>query len=300
MVSKTRKSNGKGVREHQNVLSMILLAFLLIYAISLFIPIAWAVLSAFKSNFEFRTNIIGFPKVWVWNFRYVYSMFYVRVYTAEGAVNVGMGSMYVYSLLYSLGCSFFNAFTIFITAYACARFDFKMSKIIRTTVIVVMILPIVGSLPSEIRVARLLGLYDRIWGLWLMKANFLGMYFLVFYGILRSLPMAYTEAAKVDGAGNFRILFRIVLPLVKNTFFTIVLINFITYWNDYQTPLVYMPSFPTIARGMYQMAKTTENGMSNVPMRMTGAILMLAPILVLFIAFQKRLLGNLPMGGIKG
>ena len=163
-----------------------------------------------------------------------------------------------------------------------------------------MVLPIVGSLPSEIRMAKALGLFDKFYGLWLMKANFLGLYFLVFHGIFKTLPMAYTEAAKIDGAGNLAVLLRIILPLVRNTFFTIMLINFIAFWNDYQTPLIYMPSYPTIALGMFYMASTTENGLSTVPMRMTGAMLMLIPILVLFLCFHKRLLGNLTVGGLKG
>ena len=163
-----------------------------------------------------------------------------------------------------------------------------------------MIIPIVGSLPSEIQMAKNLMLYDKLWGLWIMKANFLGMYFLLFYNNFKVLPMAYTEAAKIDGAGNTTIFLRIIFPLIKNTFITIMLIKFIEFWNDYQIPLVYMPSYPTIALGMYHMAYTTINNLSRVPMRMAGSIMMITPILILFLAVQKRLLGNLTMGGIKG
>ena len=133
-----------------------------------------------------------------------------------------------------------------------------------------------------------------------MKANFLGMYFLVFYGIFKSLPMAYFEAAKIDGAGNFRILFRIALPLVRSLFFTVMLINFITFWNDYQTPLIFMPSHPTVALGMFHMATTAENTLATIPMRMAGAMLLLIPILIVFLFTHKRLLGILTVGGIKG
>ena len=295
-----KKISAKETRSRFNVLGIILLVFLVLYTISLFVPILWAVVSAFKSASEFRTNIIGLPKKWVWNFSNVFKMFVVRISTPEGRKAIGMGMMYVNSIMYAVGCSFFHTLCICITSYACARFNFKLSGVIRTMVIILMILPIVGNLPSEIRMARLLHIYNQVWGLWIMKANFLGMYFLVFFAMFRSLPMTYTEAAKVDGAGNFRIMVQIILPLVKYTFFTIMLINFITYWNDYQVPLIYLPSWPTIAYGMYSMTTTNENGMSSVPMRMTGAIMMLAPILLVFTVFQKRLLGNLTMGGIKG
>lgn len=96
------------------------------------------------------------------------------------------------------------------------------------------------------------------------------------------------------------VLLRIALPLVRNTFFTVFLIYFIQYWNDYQTPLIYLPSYPTIAQGMYTVSVTPTQEMSYVPMRLAAAILMLVPILVIFLIFQKRLLGNLTVGGIKG
>ena len=70
--------------------------------------------------------------------------------------------------------------------------------------------------------------------------------------------MAYTEAACIDGAGNLSVLLRIILPLSRNTFFTVMLINFITFWNDYQTPLIYMPSKPTVAYGMFVIANATD------------------------------------------
>lgn len=290
----------RDARPHFNAFTITLLVLLILYTVSLFTPLVWGLLRSFQKQSEFRLNIIGLPKKWVWNYSYVFKMFFVRVPSTAGVKKVGMGLMFLYAFLYSLGCAFTSTLIPCVTAYLCARYKFRFSKVIYTTVIVTMVLPIVGALPSEIRVAKALGLYDKLYGLWLMKANFLGLYFLVFHGIFRTLPMAYTEAAKIDGAGNLSILVKIILPLVRNTFFTVMLINFIGFWNDYQTPLIYMPSYPTIALGMFYMASTTENGLSTVPMRMTGAMLMLIPILVLFLCFHKRLLGNLTVGGLKG
>lgn len=294
------KIKDKAMREHFTPVTIVMLVFLIIYSISLFSPLLWGALTAFKNQSDFRVNIIGLPKQWVWNFSFVFSKFTVSVQTANGEKIVGMGMMYVNSILYSVGCAFFQTLVPCLTAYMCARFKYKFSKIVHTTVIITMILPIVGALPAEIQMAKSLMLYDHVWGLWIMKANFLGMYFLVFYGMFKSLPMAYTEAAKIDGAGNLTVLFRIVMPLVRNTFLTVMVINFIGFWNDYQTPLIYMPSHPTVALGMYYMASTTLNALSTVPMRMAGAMLMLIPILIVFLLTHKRLLGNLTMGGIKG
>lgn len=281
--------------------TVVMLGALVLYVASLFLLFLWAILTAFKDPlYDFRINTWGFPKEWTWNFSYVLSQFVVPVSTSKRIGSVGMGEMYFYSFLYAGGCAFFNTLVPCITAYLCARFKYKFSRAVHTTVLVTMVIPVVGSLPAEIRMSQALGLYDQIWGMWILKANFLGMYFLVFYNIFKALPDSYTEAAKIDGAGNMQVLLQIAIPLIRNTFFTVFLIYFIQYWNDYQTPLIYLPTYPTIANGMYTVSVTPTQEMSYVPMRITAAIMMLIPILVIFLIFQKRLLGNLTIGGIKG
>ena len=287
-------------RPRWSVFRVVMLTGLLVYAICLFLPLLWAVITAFKTQPDFRLNIIGLPKKWTWNFPTIYEQFFIKITTPEGARNVYIEEMLLNSVLYSVGCSFFGTLVPCVTAYLCARYDFKFSRLIYSVVIIVMALPIVGNLPAEISMATSLGIMDKIWGLWLMKAHFLGMYFLVFYNLFRSLPTAYTEAAVIDGAGNWTVMLKVIMPLAKNTFFTVMLINFIMYWNDYQTPLIYLESYPTIALGMYKMSYVSINELATIPMRMTAAVLMLIPTLAVFACFHKRLLGNLTVGGIKG
>ena len=299
-MTKIKKRNSSATKTRFSPLTVILLMFLILYAAVLVGLLFWAFMTSFKSQAEFRLNIVGFPKDWVWNYTFVFEMFTVPVDSAAGTVEIGMDLQFLYSILYSVGCAFAATVTPCITAYLCARFPYKFGKVVYLIVIVTMVIPIVGNLPSEIQVARIFGLYDQIWGLWIMKANFLGMYFLVFYGVFKGIPKEYAEAAKVDGAGNFSILFRIMLPMVRNTFFVVMLIKFIEFWNDYQTPLIYLKSYPTIAYGVFYMANSRENGLSTVPMRMTSAMLAFIPVFVLFMVFQKKLVGNLTVGGIKG
>ena len=280
---------------------VIMLIVLTLYALSLIALLLWALKTSFQSQYEFRTNIIGLPKDWTWNYGMVYDKFYYEVFfEGVGTLYIGMDRMFLYSFLYAIGCAFMNTLVPCITAYMCARFPYKFGKVITSVVIVAMVLPIVGSLPSEIQVARFLGLYDHIWGLWIMKGNFLGMYYLVFLGVFKGIPKEFDEAAKIDGAGEFTVMTRIILPVVSNTFFTVMLLYFIQYWNDYQTPLVYLPHYPTIALGLSFMSISTDYEMSSVPARMTAAMLLLIPILVVFLFAHKRLIGNLTVGGIKG
>lgn len=284
-----------------SVFTTILLVVLILYAVLLLGLLLWALLASFKTVSDFDQSPYGFPTRFADNFSYVFSKFRMTVRDpySQGNKVVGMGLMFLYGFLYALGSAFFNTAVICITAYVCARFPNKFTSLIHTVVVVVMIIPIVGSLPSELRIARALGLYNSIWGLWLMKANFLGLYFLVFYNVFRKVPESFTEAAKMDGANNFQIFFRIMFPITWTMFGTVMLINFITFWNDYQTPLIYMPSFPTIAVGVYQITRSNDNGLDAVPRRMAATVIMLVPIIILFSIFSSKLLGNLTMGGIK-
>ena len=171
------------VKKHISPVAVILLVLLVLYALMLIGLLFWAFMTSFKSQQEFRLNVIGFPKTWVWNYTFVFQMYLYPVFTEAGTEYVGMGLMFLYSLLYAAGCAFTATLVPCITSYLCARFPYKFGKIVYLIVIVTMVIPIVGNQPSEIQVAQFFGLYDQIWGLWLMKANFLGMYFLVFFAI---------------------------------------------------------------------------------------------------------------------
>ena len=318
-------------------LTCFLLIVLILYCLSLFYLLAWTVITSLKANqdvyeldrYGFIINFKRYYNSWgteldadlikrallskakqegslyLYAYRHMLADFKMPTDPMPGhpASEVGILSMYGYTFLYAGGCALTATFVPCITAYACARFNYKFSKLIHTVVIVVMMIPIVGSLPSEIEMARAFGVMNSIWGLWIMKANFLGLYFLVFYDIFKGLPVSFTEAAKMDGANNFQIFFKIAMPLIKNTFFTVLLIKFITFWNDYQSPKIFMPSYPTIANGMhYIMFLNADKGTiyTHVPARMAIVILTALPVTILFMCFQKRLLGNLTMGGVKG
>ena len=203
------------------------------------------------------------------------------------------------SLLYAIGCAFFKTLVPCLTAYSCARFNFKSSKIVYTIVLIAMIIPIVGSLPSELQMAYALNFYNRIWGLWIMSANMLGMYFFVMYSAFKAMPMGYSEAAKIDGANNFQILMTIAMPLIKNLFFTVFLINFVEFWNNYQSPQVYLPSHPTLGYTLFFQMKSNGN-FSETPQLIALAIIVFSPVLLLFLIFQEKLMGNLTLGGLKG
>ena len=303
LLSKASYKSGK-IRTRFTPTTIILMSVLILYSVSLLLPILWGLSTSLKTDLDFYLNPLWLPDGWFWNWQwsnysYAFMNFVVIVEAGAGFRIIYMEEMFLYTILYALGCAFFQSFVCCVVAYMVVKFDYFFSKVIYTVVIVAMILPIVGSLPSEIQMSRALGFFDTIWGMWIMKSHFLGMYFLVFHAMFRGIPKEFADAARVDGAGNFQVLFSIMMPLVRNTLFTVILLNFIGYWNDYQVPLIYLPSYPTIAYGLYLFNFSTINSLSTIPMKITGCMIMMLPILIVFLIFRNRLIGNISIGGLK-
>lgn len=291
----------KLLKKRISVFSITIFIVLLLYVVSLIVPLIWALLTSLKGKLEFYSNPFGLPQKWVWDNFITAANNFTSAYNKEGVVRtVYIGEMLRNSLIYAVGASFLNTFVTCIMAYASARFDFKAGKLIYIIVIVTMTLPIVGSLPSEIQMLRALKLYDNIVGMFILNGGFLGMHFLIFHAQFKSIPKDFSEAAYVDGASNCVVLFNIILPLVRNTFFTIMLIKFIGLWNDYYMTMQYMPNIKTLAFGLYEYSQSYRPAVSGVPMKLAGCCILAVPVIMLFTIFHKRIMGNLMAGGIKG
>ena len=292
----------KQIKKNLSPLTISLFAVLAVYVAIMLVIFLWAFLTAsksfygdYKSFFGEGDNIIGWPKKF---------MFFQNIAEINNAfADYSLLEMAGYTVLYSVGCSLFKVIVTCVVAYLCARYDNWFSRLVYSVVLVTMIVPIVGSQAAEIQMAKDLRLYNQIWGMWLMRSNFLGMYYLVFYSVFRSMPAGYYEAARIDGANDWQIMCNIALPLVKNTFLSISLILFIEYWNDYLIPNLYLPDFKTLSLALYQQSQgqeVSDTAFKEMPYVMTTVIVVTIPVIVLFAVFSKRLMGNLSVGGLKG
>ncbi len=292
------------IREKMTPFYIVPLVILIVYCLFMLFMMLWAFVTTFKYQSDFRTNYLGLPKDWTLsNYAKAFS-FTITVYKQVGGATlsrgVAMPEQLLYSLLYAGGGAILQAIVPCVIAYMTSKFRYKFSSVVNIFVIVTMTIPIVGQQPSELQLMRTLGLYDNIIGTWVQKFHFLGMYYLVFYATFRSLPDDYAEAAYIDGASEFRVLVNIMLPLVSTTVFTVGLIKFIEFWNDYQTPLLFIPSYPTIAHGIFRLSVSTDSTVATIPVRLAGCFLMAIPMIVIFVLFRNRIIGNLSMGGVKG
>ena len=161
-----------------------------------------------------------------------------------------------------------------------------------------MIMPIVGSDPARIKLLCRLYLYDTMWGDFIVNFTFANMYFLVFYAFYSGVSGTYAEAAEVDGASQLRTMIQIIMPLASKMIMTVLLIYFIGRWNNYATPLIYLPNKWMISYRLY-MITIYKDEVGGDPAKIAGAMVIVVPILILFILLRNQIMGNISIGGIK-
>ena len=288
------------IKEKKSVLSITIFVILVIYVLALFIPFIWALYSSLNEPFAFDAfyKLAGpkFPtELTMQNFKIALVDFRL-----DKGVQYSFSQMAVNSILYTLGCAFFFTLTPCLVAYCSARFKFKFSKVLYAFVIVTMALPIVGTMPSELAMLKTLHIFDTFWGMFILRMNFLSINFLIFHAQFEMIPMTYSEAAKVDGASNFRIMTTVIFPQAFPTMVTIFLLSFLTFWNDYQIPKVYMPTYPTVSEGLWTFGTVSYGDFGAVPIKLAGFIGLTLPIIIVFALLNRFLKLNVSTGGIKG
>ena len=307
-----------------NILLILVFVVLLLYSLSFILLIAWGFLTSLKSVIDFTDlgNVLGLPdsnlsknELKFSNYLLVLNSFKFNVadksyyssifgLVSKPKVETNFLLLIWNSAAYAVGGSLIHTMTTATVAFICAKYRFKYTEVIYTTALIVMMIPIVGAYPSELKLLQDLGLYNSYLGMWLQKMTFTGLYFFVFYAFFRGIPDSFIEAAEVDGASQFTIYLTIIMPLAIKILSTVMLLSFIDYWNNYQVALLYHPSYPTLAYGVFSMSTQTLNpnvqkGAWDTPQKVAACMMLALPLITLFIIFRNKILGDVSMGGLK-
>ncbi len=293
--------NKRGFSPGSVIFKSVGVILLIVYTILILVPLFWALSVSLKSLDGFVTNPLLPNEFKISNYKEAFKLLYVNVYYDNGTSDkIYMAGLFANSILYSVGSAFAYTLAPCMMAYVVAKYKYRFNKVIYMLVIIKLTLPVVGSLPSEMQIARIVRTYDSMIGAWVMKFSFMSTNFLIFLSIFKNLSWGYAEAAFIDGASHFTVYVRIMLPLIKTTFFSLMLLSFISFWNDYYTPMIYLPSMPTLSYGLYYYSHSSGQGQSTIPMQMSACMIACIPILVLFLCMRKKLMGSLTLGGLKG
>ncbi|MBQ7236078.1 MAG: carbohydrate ABC transporter permease [Clostridia bacterium] len=305
--SKKIKFSVKGIGI-QSVLSKVLWSVVctvaVVYCLSLILPLAWMLMSSVKGDFEFRLDPFGIPNP-VYFSNYADILDRLSVTTGKG-VTYSVADMLINSVIYAVGNSFKAVFWTVSVAYVIARFDFKFNRFLYAFGILIMMIPITGTLAASMILQKSLGLYDNMYAHLLVPpvSAFSGLNFMVLHGALRGIPKEYSEAARIDGASEYKIMYGIIIPMILPTCLTIFILSFVGLWNSYSEFLIYFPSTPNLAYGMYYFQyRATAGSAGNaatMPMILAGLTLCMIPSLIIYLSAQKIMRSNFTVGGIKG
>ena len=281
------RSNGEKI-----LFSIVFIIFVL-YSFTLIFPVLWIIISSFKGRMEyFSENAFALPKEWLFdNYAKAFEM-----------LNVGETSffgMIFNSLWYTVIVTGLGVFVPAVTGYVMSKYEFKAKAFIFAVAIGSMVIPIVGSGASYMQVIAFFQLYDNPLYAVVTSLGGFGGSFLIYYGFFKAVSTTYMEAAKIDGANPFVIFFKIMLPQGAPIMLTYAITGAIGCWNEYNTMILYLPSYPTLASGLFEYQSISVRSV-NYPVYYAGLLISMVPTILLFAAFAERVMTSLSIGGLKG
>lgn len=252
-----------------------------------FIPFYWMLLTSIKTlgeTLKFPPKFLVMKPQWI-NFKLAFEAIPFWKYIKN-------------SLIVTFGTLLFQFITIIPAAYAFARYEFKLKKISFGLVLITMMVPAqLVSLPIFLLISRL-GLVNSYWSLILPQATSAFGIFMLRQSFMQ-IPEELIEAARLDCAGELKIIFRLMLPIAKPTLITLAMLTFIGCWNDYYWPMVLTTTdaVRTLPVGITSL-RAVEGGVAH-NIVMAGNIILLLPILIVFLAAQRQIIKGFTYMGVK-
>lgn len=293
---------GKYFGAFKSPFTVIMFLVLAAQSLTIIFALYWMFSTSLKSQINFAIDNIGLPSPFRFD-NYVKAFRYlsVQIKVDGGYQEVYLPKLLINSLLFSFGHVIVSVLTHAVAGYVLAKFrKFRFVRLVQSVIVVIMVIPVVVSLSASLDWHKTIGVYDNFPMLLYSCIAIFDSTTLIFVGAYDGVSDSYIEAAKIDGASNFRILTTIGMPLIRTVIMVIGITSFIGFWNNYMTPYLYLPSMPTMAVALLNFSQSAYTTIANEPMQMAAAAMVCLPCLVLFFMFRDKMIGNLTMGGIKG
>lgn len=255
------------------------------------LPVVWTGISSLKPE----SDIQSYPPAWIpreltlSNYRTVLTKFPYFTWMANSLIVAVAGTLGI--LIAST-----------MAAYAMARFHFRGRRLLYQTIIVMLLVPIQAYVIPLYLMAGKMDLLNTLQGLILPSvANVTSIFIL--HAFFRELPMELEEAARIDGAGEFRIFWQIMLPLSGPALSTVTILTFIANWNAFLWPLLavrqdIMKTLP-VAISQY-WGSVNQNASFQYGTALAACCMAVLPTLVVYFALQRYFVAGIASSGIKG
>ena len=267
---------------------LLLTVIMTFFGILMIVPFIWMISTSFKTP----ADVFVYPVKWLpnpWNWEH-----HIKVWTGDKSfVTYYVNSLKV-SIISTVGATFLSAFA----AYGFSRVEFKGRNALFLVYLSMMMVPPQVLFVPKFIMFEWAGIYNThyalilpgmftIFGVFMMRQFFL------------SIPYEISESAFIDGAGHFRIFFRLILPLAKPALATLAIIDFSWHWNDYENALVFL-----IDEGLY----TVPLGLQNFILEntidyngmMAAATAGIVPMIVVFLIGQRFIIQGISNSAVKG
>ncbi|MEL5989114.1 carbohydrate ABC transporter permease [Kurthia gibsonii] len=273
----------KRKREKIDIISNIIVVF---FAVLSLFPLYWLVTSSLKNSADVvKMPPDWFPKTFVWSN-------YTDVFNNQPAFTWAYNSIVV-SLVSTLALIAVST----MAAYAFSKLRFKGRNVIFIVFISSLMIPKEVMIVPLFRIIQDFGMVNTLSGMiWPNVATAFGVFLLK--GFFDSIPDSLREAAKIDGASEFTIFFRIMLPLVKPGIGALFILNFVQVWNDYLWQLVVGQETGSKTL-MVGIATLMQDLNPNFAYKMAGAVVAAVPMLIIFVMFQKYFTKGITIGSDK-
>ena len=295
MKNNTESRSGKAYK-------ILIYAALILLALTIIVPVAWVFMASFKENVEFYGNPWTLPKGLHWqNFIDAWTTAKMGDYMLTSVMVTALSLAIL--LVVALPCS-----------YVLARFAFKGRSFIKTGFMAglfinvnYIVVPIFLMLrDGNTTMKQLFGssflLNNPVILAVVYASTALPFTIYLLSGYFVTLPKAYEEAAYIDGAGYGKTMLQIIFPMAKPSIITVILFNFLSFWNEYIISMTLMSSVKgakTLPVGLLNLMQAQQSAANYGPMY-AGLVLVMLPTLILYICVQNQLTKGMTMGGLKG
>jgi N-acetylglucosamine transport system permease protein len=276
---KVRTGGDKAVEATSHVL-------LAIWTIIVIVPFLWVVLSSFKTTKEILASPFSLPAHWQFdNYAHAWTDAGIRQFFLNTVIVVSVALVLV--MLLGAMC-----------AYVLARFTFPGSRSIYYLMLAGLTFPIFLAIVPLFFILKNIGLINTLPGLIMVYVAF-ALPFTVFflYAFFRTLPDDVYEAALIDGAGEWKTFFRIMLPMARPGIAAVAIFNFLGLWNQFLLPVALNTdqSKYVLTQGMASFASQAGYAVDFGAL-FAAVVITVVPVLIVYVIFQRRLEGSVSRG----
>lgn len=264
-------------------------AVLAIWSALVVLPLLWTLMTSFKTTQEIFASPFALPSAWTFTN-------YVSAWTTAGIGSyflntvVVVGSALVIVMVLGAMCS-----------YVLARFSFPGNRIIYYAMLAGLTFPIFLAIVPLFFTLRNFGLLNTLPGLVITYVAF-ALPFTVFFlfSFFKALPEEVAEAAALDGAGEWSTFFRVMLPMARNGLASVLIFNFLGLWNQFLIPVALNTNVKNYVLSQGMAAFASQAGYAvDFGALFAAVVITVAPVLVVYVIFQRQLQGSVTQGASK-